>query len=121
VLAVTALGYVSAVIALNKVGSPQYLTWYVAPVILGLIVSPVRFRVPAVLVLIAAALTQAIYPWFYGGVTSPTPWVIAVLTLRNLIELALLLWCLIELRIVPPEPALRASLTTPVGTLREPA
>jgi hypothetical protein len=119
VLAIASLGYVSAVIALNKVGSPQYLTWYVAPVILGLIASPRRFRVPAVLVLVAAGLTQAIYPWFYSGVTTPTPWVIGVLTVRNAIELALLAWCLIELRIVPPEPRPRSAAPVPVGTLRE--
>jgi hypothetical protein len=118
-LAVTALGYVSAVIALNKVGSPQYLTWYVAPVILGLIVSPTRFRVPAVLVLVAAGLTQLIYPWFYDGVTTPTPWVIGVLTLRNLLELALLGWCLVELRLLPPEQRLRTALTPPSGIVRE--
>jgi hypothetical protein len=109
VLAVAALGYVGAVIALNKVGSPQYLTWYVAPVLLGLLVAPHRFRVPAVLALIAAGLTQVIYPWFYEGVTSPTPWVIAVLTLRNGIELALLAWSLIELRVLPTAPTFRLS------------
>lgn len=119
VLAVTSLGYVSAVIALNKVGSPQYLTWYVAPVILGLLVAPERFRVPAVLVLVASGLTQLIYPWFYGGVTTPTPWVIGVLTGRNLIQLALLVWCLIELRIVPAEPRLRTDLTSRSGSVRE--
>jgi hypothetical protein len=120
VLAVTALGLVSAVIALNKVGSPQYLTWYVAPVILGLLVSPGRFRVPAVLVLVAAGLTQLIYPWFYGGVTTPTPWVIGVLTARNLLQLALLVWCLIELRIMPAEQRLRTDLTPRFGSVREP-
>ena len=119
VLAIASLGYVSAVIALNKVGSPQYLTWYVAPVILGLIVAPGRFRVPAVMVLIAAGLTQAIYPWFYSGVTAPNPLVIGVLTLRNVIEVAVLVWCLIELRIVPPEQRLRTALRMPVGTVRE--
>ena len=118
-LAITALGYVSAVIALNKVGSPQYLTWYVAPVVLGLIVSPRRFRVPAALVLVAAGLTQLIYPWFYSGVTSPTPWVIGVLTLRNLLQLALLAWCLIELRILPAEPEPSRALTAPSGAVRE--
>jgi hypothetical protein len=118
-LAVAALGYVSAVIALNKVGSPQYLTWYVAPVILGLLVAPARFRVPAVLVLVGALLTQLIYPWFYGGVTSPTPLVIGMLTLRNGIQVALLAWCLIELRILPSEPRLRSALTASTGTLRE--
>jgi hypothetical protein len=109
VLAIAALGYVSAVIALNKVGSPQYLTWYVAPVLLGLLVAPARFRVPAVLVLVAAGLTQLIYPWFYGGVTTPTPWVIAVLTIRNLIQLALLAWCLVALRVVPAEQRVRTA------------
>jgi len=109
VLAIAALGYVSAVIALNKVGSPQYLTWYVAPVLLGLLVAPSRFRLPAVLVLVAAGLTQLIYPWFYGGVTTPTPWVIAVLTIRNLIQLALLAWCLVALRILPSKQRLRTA------------
>jgi len=70
-------------------------------------------------VLVAAGLTQAIYPWFYSGVTTPTPWVIGVLTLRNAVELALLAWCLIELRIVPPEPRLRSAPPVPVGTVRE--
>lgn len=120
-LAITSLGFVSAVIALNKVGSPQYLTWYVAPVILGLLASPQRFRVPAVMVLVASGLTQLIYPWFYGGVTSPTPWVIAVLTVRNLLQLAVLVWCLVELRVVPPEPRLRTALTPPSWNVREPA
>ena len=109
VLAIAALGYVSAVIALNKVGSPQYLTWYVAPVLLGLLVAPARFRLPAVLVLVAAGLTQLIYPWFYGGVTTPTPWVIAVLTIRNLIQVGLLAWCLVQLRLVPAEQRLRTA------------
>ncbi|GAA4737327.1 hypothetical protein GCM10025783_04680 [Amnibacterium soli] len=119
VLAVAALGYVGAVIALNKVGSPQYLTWYVAPVLLGLLVAPVRFRLPAVLVLVAAGLTQAIYPWFYGGVTTPTPWVIAVLTVRNLIQVALLAWCLVELRIVPPQQRLRSTAPRASEAVRE--
>jgi hypothetical protein len=119
VLAIAALGYVSAVIALNKVGSPQYLTWYVAPVLLGLLVSAARFRLPAALALVAAGLTQAIYPWFYSGVTTPTPWVIGVLTVRNLIELGLLAWCLIELRVLPPEPTLRTAIRWAPGAVRE--
>ncbi|WP_375387756.1 glycosyltransferase 87 family protein [uncultured Amnibacterium sp.] len=108
VLAVTALGFVSAIIALNKVGSPQYLTWYVAPVLLGLLASGRRFAVPAGLVLAAAALTQLIYPWWYDGVTSPAPLVIGVLTLRNAIELVLLGWCLVALRSMPAAVMSRA-------------
>jgi hypothetical protein len=70
-------------------------------------------------VLVAAGLTQLIYPWFYDGVTTPTPWVIGVLTLRNLLELALLGWCLVELRLLPPEQRLRTALTPPSGIVRE--
>jgi hypothetical protein len=115
VLAITAFTFVSAVIALNKVGSPQYLTWYVAPVLLGLLVCGSRFRWPALAVLVAAGLTQLIYPWFYDQVLGADPLMIAVLTVRNLIELGLLAWCLLELRNLPgiteevsPEPARNA-------------
>lgn len=121
VLAVTALGFVSALIALNKVGSPQYLTWYVAPVLLGLLVAPRRFRLPAVLVLVAAGLTQLIYPWYYGGVTAPEPVVIGVLTARNAIEVVLFVWCLVVLRTVPPEPRLRTATPRSAEDAREPA
>lgn len=108
VLAITALGYVSALIALNKVGSPQYLTWYVAPVLLGLIAVGARFHFPAVVVLLTAGLTQLIYPWFYNRITSPDPVMIGVLTVRNVFELVLLGWCLLALRsarIPAPLPA----------------
>ncbi|MDH2445250.1 hypothetical protein QDR37_14955 [Amnibacterium sp. CER49] len=90
VLAFTSLGLVAAFLALNKVGSPQYLTWFVGPVLLGLLTAPRRFRPTAVLVLLLAALTQLIYPWFYGDVTGLRPPMLAVLTVRDLLELVLL-------------------------------
>jgi hypothetical protein len=73
--------------------------------------------VPAGLVLVAAGLTQLIYPWFYAGVTAPTPWVIAVLTLRNAIEVALLAWSLLALRTLPA--AASAPVPAPVGAVRQ--
>ena len=115
-LAVTSLGLVSAVIALNKVGSPQYLTWYVAPVLLGLLADRRRFRGIAVTVLIAAGLTQVIYPWFYSGVIGTTPWVIGVLTIRNALQLGLLAWSLIALAgLRAPSRARAEALAVPVG------
>jgi hypothetical protein len=109
VLALTALALVAAVIALNKVGSPQYATWYVAPVLLGLLVSGRRFRVPAVLVLLITGLTQLVYPWLYGGVTGTQPIALAVLTVRDLLEVVLLGWALVALggTRAPAPPALR--------------
>lgn len=120
VLALTALGLVSALIALNKVGSPQYLTWYVAPVLLGLATTR-RFRFPAVLVLVMAVLTQLVYPWFYKLVIDAVPWAIAMLELRNLLEVVLLAWtvgALLRAHAAAPElpaPA-RSREADPVGS-----
>jgi hypothetical protein len=91
VVALTAFGLVAAFVALNKVGSPQYLTWFVAPVLLGLATTR-RFRFPAVVVLIMAGLTQLVYPWGYSLVVGAAPIGVAVLELRNLLEVVLLAW-----------------------------
>src|SRR5690606_12240034 len=56
-----ALAIVTGLIAVNKVGSPQFVTWLSAVVILGLIASAnggPSFRFPAALVLVIALLTQ---------------------------------------------------------------
>ena len=123
VLAVTALGYVSTLIAFNKVGSPQYMTWYVAPVLLGLLAIGARFHFPAVVVLLTAGLTQLIYPWFYNQITSPDPAMIGVLTLRNALELVLFGWCLLALRtarVPPPPPTVVPVPGTPSDRVRGP-
>lgn len=103
VLALVALGLVTAVIAINKVGSPQYFTWFVGPVLLGLLLAPGRFRGVAIFALPLAALTQLVYPWFYDGVLALEPLMLGVLTLRNLLEVALLGWTVRELLRLRPE------------------
>ena len=90
-----ALGFVMAFIAVNKVGSPQYVCWIAAPVILGLLYRGRRWRAPATMALVLAGLTQLIYPFFYGWLLAAEPLVVAVLTLRNLLEVALLLWAIV--------------------------
>jgi hypothetical protein len=47
-----------------------------------------------VLVLVLAALTQVVYPWFYYELLLLKPVLLATLTLRNLLELVLLGWTL---------------------------
>ena len=106
-LAVTSLGLVSAIIALNKVGSPQYLTWYVAPILLGLLTDRRRFWPVAIAALVAAGLTQLIYPWFYGAVIGTEAWAIGLLTVRNAIQIGLLVWCLVALAVLRPPAVLR--------------
>lgn len=89
-----ALALVTALIVFNKVGSPQFMTWLAAPVLLGLAVraSTVSFRVPAAIVLAAALLTQLLYPLFYDQLLRLDPVMLTVLTVRNVLLVALLFW-----------------------------
>lgn len=86
------LALVTAFIAFNKVGSPQYITWLAAPVIIGLVYQGRGFKTPAVLVLVTATLTQVIYPYLYDGLLIPLPIMVAVLTVRNLMYFVILGW-----------------------------
>jgi hypothetical protein len=116
VLALTAFGVVAALLALNKVGSPQYVTWYVAPVLLGLLADARRFLLPAVVVPVLAALTQAVYPWFYVELVRGDPLLLLLLALRNLLEVALLGWAVLQLarpRLLRPAPARPAAARIP--------
>lgn len=98
-LAPLALGLVTAFIAFNKVGSPQYVTWLAVPVILGLATraagSGRSFRGPAAISLVIAALTQLIYPYLYGYLLGLDGAMIAVLTVRNALFFVLLGWAIV--------------------------
>ncbi|MDH2444378.1 hypothetical protein QDR37_10530 [Amnibacterium sp. CER49] len=52
------LALLLVLITFNKVGSPQYVIWLAAPVVLGLVVDPATFRRTATTVVALALLTQ---------------------------------------------------------------
>lgn len=91
------LAFVSAFIAFNKVGSPQYVAWLAAPVIIGLVYQGRGFRVPAIMVALLAALTQLFYPYLYDALIYAEPWAVTVLTVRNLLYFVLLAWAVAAL------------------------
>ena len=95
--ALLALALTVGFCAFDKVGSPQYHAWFAVPVMLGLMVSARWFTVPALLALASTVLTQLIYPWFYDAVLALNPLMLAVLTARNALELALYGWALVAL------------------------
>jgi hypothetical protein len=97
VLPAFALGLILVLIAVNKVGSPQYLTWLIAPIVLGIAWQGRRYTVPAVLTLGLGALTHVVYPYLYWLLLSAWPPMVAVLTIRNVGYLVLLGWCIVEL------------------------
>ena len=83
-----------SLIAFNKVGSPQFISWLAAPIILGLVLNGRAWRTPARITLVIAVLTQLVYPYLYDWVLVANPLLVLVLSLRNLLEFVLLGWAL---------------------------
>lgn len=109
-----ALSLVLVFIVTNKVGSPQYLTWIIAPLVVGLVLDRERWWSPACLGLVTAALTHLVYPLWYGRVLGGDPIAVGALTLRNLLLVALLVWSVALLARTPrraPAPAVADALT----------
>lgn len=85
------LSIVLSFIIANKVGSPQFIAWLAAIIVLGLVWNGREFARIARLGLIVAGLTQWIYPWAYGWVVHAELFGAALLFARN----ALLVWMLV--------------------------
>jgi hypothetical protein len=96
-----ALALVLAFIVFNKVGSPQYMTWIIAPLAVGLVVDRHRWVRPAALGLIIAGITQVVYPMIYWGLLNAEALPAAVLTLRNTLVAVLLVWAVVRVVQVP--------------------
>ena len=98
---VLALALTVALILFNKVGSPQFVTWLAVPICYGLVASRVgggaSFRVPALLALAIAPLTQLVYPFWYDDLLAATPAAVLVLTVRNVLYVALFVWSVVAL------------------------
>jgi hypothetical protein len=114
-----ALLFVAALVATNKVGSPQYIGWFAVPIVWGLVAgrpSARRFLPVAVAAIPMALLTQVIYPGFYDQVLTVQPWILVVLTLRNVLEVGVLVWsvvAIVRLGLGAARPAAGRAVVTP--------
>ncbi len=99
-----ALALVLALIVFNKVGSPQYVSWIIAPLVVGLVIDRQRWWGPAALALAIALLTQLVYPITYSLMLAAWPVPSALLTLRNVLLVVLLGWVVVRLARVPGRP-----------------
>ncbi|WP_426183870.1 hypothetical protein [Microbacterium sp. TWP3-1-2b2] len=104
-----ALALVVTLIVTNKVGSPQFQTWLIAPVILWIIFDRTRSGLPAGIVLVLCALTCLIYPLSYDALLRAEMLPVLVLTVRNLLLVALLV---IGVRAMVRVPAARMARRT---------
>lgn len=107
------LSLVLAFIVFNKVGSPQFLTWLVAPIVVGLVIDRRRWRWPAAVALAAALLTQSVYPLLYDRVIGAEAVAVGVLTVRNVVLIALLAWMLVRVVRVAPGSRARVPVSWP--------
>lgn len=102
------LALIAGMIAFQKVGSPQFISWLAVPVILGLVTRAERrgasFAVPAALVLLIAGLTHVIYPYLYGYLLGVFPAMLLVLTVRNVLLFVVLGWAVVAIVSSAPTP-----------------
>lgn len=96
-----ALLLVTVLIALNKVGSPQFQTWLLAPVILWLVLDRRRARTAAALVLALCLLTCLVYPLSYDGLLRAEAAPVLLLTMRNVLLVVLAAVSAVALARVP--------------------
>ncbi len=97
VLPPLALALVVVLIVFNKVGSPQFQTWLIPPLVLWLAWDRARAWGPALLALVAAALTHVIYPVTYHLILMGDTLATAVLGVRNVVVIALGAWAVVRL------------------------
>ena len=95
----SALAFLAAAIVGNKVGSPQFQMWLLAPLAFGLAGGPRSWawRSAALAGLVAALATQYTYPYHYDGLVALAPTSVVVLVVRNLAVLAVLVTAVLQL------------------------
>ncbi|WP_220659953.1 DUF2029 domain-containing protein [Microbacterium sp. AG1240] len=97
------LTLVLVLIVFNKVGSPQFVAWIIAPFVLWAIVDRHGIRRGLQYAAITAFLTQGVYPLVFDLVRVANPIGVLVLTARNVMLVVLLVWVVRQLLRVPTE------------------
>lgn len=84
------LALVVALIVTNKVGSPQFQVWLIAPIVLWFVLDRTRAVVAAAIVLVLCGLTCLIYPLTYDALLRAETLPVLLLTVRNALLVVLL-------------------------------
>lgn len=105
-----AAAMVLAFIVVNKVGSPQFQVWLIAPIAFALAVDRRRWTGLALAALGSALLTHLVYPLAYIGVMNAEPVPVAILTARNILLVVMLVVSIVGLARVPARATHPASV-----------
>ncbi|KAA9153304.1 DUF2029 domain-containing protein [Microbacterium lushaniae] len=106
-----ALALVLAFIVTNKVGSPQYMTWLLPPLLVAVVLDRARWAGPAAVVLFLCGLTQLVYPVLYDRLLTAEVTAVIVLTMRNALVVALFAWMCVRVLRVPVGGRPRAAVS----------
>jgi hypothetical protein len=84
-------------IVFNKVGSPQFMAWLAVPAIAMIIFGVPKLRTPIVGLLLIAITTNLVYPIFYIDLMGLGDLSVGLLTLRNALLIAMLVYANLRL------------------------
>lgn len=108
-----ALSLVLSLIVMNKVGSPQFQTWLIAPLVVWFVLDRTRASAPATIVLALSALTCLVYPLTYDALLHGETLPIVILSIRNiLLVVGLVLGIRALVRVPTPRPTVSTALNT---------
>jgi len=110
-LVLGAFALTAALVVFDKVGSPQYMLWLAPVVAIGLAVDPARWGFAAWWMAGIGLVTTLIFPIFYVWLIFGYAWAAALLTLRNAMLVALLVWACVELARCVADPSRLARRT----------
>jgi hypothetical protein len=92
VFVLAALTGVLDLIVFNKVGSPQFMIWLAVPLVALVFFSTNKSKVALAMGAAILLLTQLVYPVFYIELLGLESMPLGLLTVRNLLLVALLIW-----------------------------
>jgi hypothetical protein len=92
VFALAALTGVLDLIVFNKVGSPQFMIWLAVPLVALVYFSTYKSKVALAMGAAILLLTQLVYPVLYIELLGLESMPLGLLTVRNLLLVALLIW-----------------------------
>lgn len=107
IFALSALTGVLDLIVFNKVGSPQFMAWLALPLIALIFFNVNKSWFAVTSIFAIGFLTNLVYPVFYMDLMGLGDWSVALLTVRNLLLIALLVHANIRLGALAKAPIIQ--------------
>lgn len=104
VFSVMSLTGVLDLIVFNKVGSPQFMAWLAVPMLAMIIFKVPKLKIAIIGLLLVAITTNLVYPIFYMDLMGLGDLSVGLLTIRNALLIALLVYANLRLSAISKKP-----------------